>query len=84
MKGSARSAGLKGHTDEDNPAGIAGLRKIKRAVKIPVVAIGGINAGNAGGVLDAGADAIAVIRAVCSERDKFAATKRLKEALALL
>jgi len=42
------------------PTGIEMLREIKRQVRIPVVAIGGINARNIRPVLEAGADAVAV------------------------
>jgi thiamine-phosphate pyrophosphorylase len=43
--------------------GLDGLRKICAAVQIPVVAIGGIDAANAGECIRAGAAGIAVIRA---------------------
>ena len=46
--------------------GIKALREIAKAVNIPVVAIGGINIGNAARVKKAGADSIAVISAVVS------------------
>jgi hydroxymethylpyrimidine kinase/phosphomethylpyrimidine kinase/thiamine-phosphate diphosphorylase len=42
------------------------LNSVKTAVSLPVVAIGGISRDNAGPVIDAGADAIAVISAVLS------------------
>jgi thiamine-phosphate pyrophosphorylase len=44
--------------------GLEPLRKIKKAVAVPVVAIGGINISNAVEVKKAGADSIAVIRAL--------------------
>jgi thiamine-phosphate pyrophosphorylase len=40
-----------------------------RSLGVPVVAIGGVNAGNARVLVDAGADAIAVIRAVFDHAD---------------
>lgn len=46
--------------------GTSGLSAIRDKVKIPIVAIGGITIGNAGKVLDAGADALAVISSVLS------------------
>lgn len=49
--------------DADPPIGIAALAEIARAVAIPVVAIGGIDASNAGGCIRAGAAGVAVIRA---------------------
>jgi hydroxymethylpyrimidine kinase / phosphomethylpyrimidine kinase / thiamine-phosphate diphosphorylase len=45
------------------------LAAIRRHVRIPVVAIGGITRNNAAEVIDAGADAIAVISAVLGNRD---------------
>jgi thiamine monophosphate synthase len=43
------------------------IRSIRERVAIPIIAIGGINLTNAGDVLAAGADGIAVISAViCS------------------
>jgi len=49
--------------DADAPIGLQGLAAICRAVSIPVVAIGGIDASNAGTCLDAGASGVAVVRA---------------------
>jgi thiamine-phosphate pyrophosphorylase len=49
---------------EAGAIGIAGLRAIRKATSLPLVAIGGISAANAGQVLRAGADGIAVISAV--------------------
>jgi hydroxymethylpyrimidine kinase/phosphomethylpyrimidine kinase/thiamine-phosphate diphosphorylase len=46
--------------------GVEGLASIRGAVKIPIVAIGGITPGNACRVIDAGADALAVISSVLS------------------
>ena len=40
------------------------LRQVRRAVSLPIVAIGGINEDNAAEVISAGADAIAVISAI--------------------
>ncbi|MGA2122299.1 MAG: thiamine phosphate synthase [Methanoregula sp.] len=53
------------------------LKKIRSAVGIPVIAIGGIGPGNAGRVIDAGADGIAVISAVVSQPDIIAAARGL-------
>lgn len=46
--------------------GVEGLVSIRGAVKIPVVAIGGISTDNACRVIEAGADAVAVISSVLS------------------
>lgn len=45
------------------------VRSVKNAVSIPVVAIGGITADNVDQVIAAGADAAAVITAVCEAED---------------
>jgi thiamine-phosphate diphosphorylase len=44
--------------------GVTRLSQVRKAVTLPLVAIGGINKENAAAVMAAGADAIAVIRAV--------------------
>jgi thiamine-phosphate pyrophosphorylase len=49
--------------DADPPIGLEGLAGICSAVTIPVVAIGGVNATNAGACIRAGAAGVAVIRA---------------------
>ena len=49
--------------DADPAIGLEGLREICTAVAIPVVAIGGIDASNAGACVAAGAAGVAVIRA---------------------
>ena len=49
--------------DAAPPLGIAELERICRAVDVPVIAIGGIDASNAGDCIRAGAAGVAVIRA---------------------
>ncbi len=51
------------------PQGVKKLEIIKKAVKIPVIAIGGITQTNIGEVIRAGADGAAVISAILSEGD---------------
>ena len=53
-------------TDTAPPLGLDGLRAIRRAVRLPLVAIGGIDANNAAQVLRAGADGLAVVSAIVS------------------
>lgn len=53
-------------TDTAPPLGLEGLRAIRAAVKIPLVAIGGIHTGNARDVIRAGADGLAVVSAIAS------------------
>jgi thiamine-phosphate diphosphorylase len=66
--------------DVTRPASIERLREIKSAVRVPVVAIGGINASNIARVVDAGVDAAAVISAVCGAEDVRAAAAELAAA----
>jgi len=61
------------------PASLKVLRQVKGAVAIPVCAIGGINEGNIGLVVAAGADMAAVISAVAGAPEVEAAARRLKE-----
>ncbi len=58
--------------------GTAGLAAIRKQIKIPVVAIGGITAANACRVIDAGADALAVISSVLSSPRPDCAAAELK------
>ena len=48
------------------PKGIDMLHQIKKQIRIPIVAIGGINLENIRSVLEAGADAVAVASAILS------------------
>jgi thiamine-phosphate pyrophosphorylase len=54
---------------EATVVGVDMLKEVKRAVSTPVVAVGGINENNVDKVVAAGADALAVISAVLSEKD---------------
>jgi thiamine-phosphate pyrophosphorylase len=54
--------------DADPAIGLDGLRAICEAVRVPVVAIGGIDAANAGDCIRAGAAGAAVIRAAADTR----------------
>jgi len=49
--------------DAAAPLGLAELERICRAVAVPVIAIGGVDASNAGDCIRAGAAGVAVIRA---------------------
>lgn len=63
------------------PVGLDALASACAAVKIPVIAIGGITAENAADVIRAGAWGVAVVADVCAAVDPFAATQRLREAI---
>ena len=49
--------------DADPPIGLEGLTEICRAVSLPVIAIGGVDASNAGDCIRAGAVGVGVVRA---------------------
>ncbi|MDN5347104.1 MAG: thiamine-phosphate pyrophosphorylase [Clostridia bacterium] len=73
--GSIYATGTK--PDAGAPIGPARIKEIKSRVNLPVVAIGGINAANAGEVIAAGADGVAVISAVVGADDVRAAAAEL-------
>jgi len=58
--------------------GLEGLQEIKKAVSIPVIAIGGIQIHNAEQVIQHGADGIAVVSAIVSSENPYQASKTLK------
>lgn len=58
--------------------GPEGIRQIKAAVRIPVVAIGGITDQNAWEAREAGADGVAVVSAILGAQDAESAARRLK------
>jgi len=64
--GSIFSTGTKADADY---VSLAALKEIKKYVKIPVVAIGGINEHNIGEVIETGVDGVAVVSAIvaCSD-----------------
>jgi thiamine-phosphate pyrophosphorylase len=51
--------------DTKSPWGLPGLARIRTYSRHPVVAIGGLNAGNIADAVRAGADGIAVVSAIC-------------------
>lgn len=63
--------------DDTRPAGLDTLAKVCAVSRRPIVAIGGINAGNIDPVIAAGADAVAVISAVAMAQDVEAAARAL-------
>ncbi len=64
-------------TDIKNPWELSGLKKIKAYSCHPLVAIGGINSSNIASVINAGADCIAVVSAICSAKEPFGTTQNL-------
>ena len=67
--------------DAASPLGLAGFRAVAAALRIPVVAIGGIDAGNAGALMKAGAAGLAVVSAICAAPDPVAAAAALRRAM---
>lgn len=65
-------------TDTQTAWGLEGLTAVRAATFLPLVGIGGIHAGNAVGVLRAGADGLAIVSALCSAEDPRAAAAHLK------
>ena len=60
--------------------GLAGLAEARRRSRHRLVAIGGINPGNAAAAARAGADAAAVVSAICAAADPCAAAAELRAA----
>jgi thiamine-phosphate pyrophosphorylase len=65
-------------TDTGPPLGLEGLRRLVQAVTVPVVAIGGINVGNAAEVMACGVAGIAVVSALMTAPDVTAAARQLR------
>jgi len=70
-------------TDTGPAIGLEGLERLVNSVDIPVVAIGGINAGNAGDVLSTGVAGIAVVSAIVSANDPVLAAGELRRLINL-
>ena len=66
-------------TDTAAPWGLAGVSQVRAMTGLPLVAIGGIHQGNAAEVLQAGADGLAVVSAICSAADPGVAAQSFKE-----
>lgn len=66
-------------TDAASPLGLKGLRDIRASVKIPLVAIGGLNKENAEAVIKHGADGVAVVSAIVSADDPEKAARELRK-----
>lgn len=64
--------------DASAPLGLDGLRALAAAVRVPIVAIGGIHVGNAAAVFEAGARGIAVVSAIVAAADVEAAARSLR------
>ena len=68
-------------TDTAPALGLKGLAEIRRTVKTPLVAIGGLNVDNAAEVIRSGADGVAVVSAIVSAEDPEKAARQLKDVI---
>jgi thiamine-phosphate pyrophosphorylase len=66
-------------SDAGSPVGLDRVREIHRAVRVPIVGIGGITVENAADVIRSGAQGVAVITAVTLADDMVEATRLLRE-----
>ena len=67
--------------DAGRPAGLKLIKDIKKAIKIPFVAIGGINENNLGSVIEAGARSIAAISAIVAKDNVEKECKKFREVI---
>ena len=65
-------------TDTKHAWGLDGLAAVRAATRLPLVAIGGIHAGNAREVLRAGADSLAIVSVLCAAEDPRGAAANLR------
>jgi len=65
-------------TDTHAPWGLDGLRRLRELSRHRLIAIGGVDPSNAAGILEAGADGLAVVSAICSAADPEGAARRLR------
>jgi thiamine-phosphate pyrophosphorylase len=70
-------------TKPDAPAamGLQGLEAMARAIAVPLVAIGGVNASNAASMIRAGARGVAVVSAIVNADDVEAAARELRRVI---
>lgn len=68
-------------TDTASPFGLEGVQQVMLFTKHPAVAIGGINLDNVAGIVQAGANGIAVVSAICSANDPQQAARQLTQVL---
>ncbi len=65
-------------TDTMTEWGIEGLRTLRTKSRHTLIAIGGINPSNAGAVIEAGADGLAVVSAICSSPNPEEVSRQLR------
>lgn len=64
-------------TDTAQALGLEGLRAMRRRVSIPLIAIGGINRGNAGEIIRCGANGVALVSAIAAAADPAHAAREI-------
>lgn len=67
--------------DAGRPAGLKLIKDIKKAIKIPFVAIGGINENNIGSVIEAGARSVTAISAIVTKDNVEKECKKFREVI---
>jgi len=65
-------------TDTVTEWGLSGITRIRALTSKPLVAIGNINSNNAREVIEAGADCLAVVSAICSAANPEAAAEKIR------
>jgi thiamine-phosphate pyrophosphorylase len=68
-------------SDAGEPLGIQGIGEVRKVTNLPIVAIGGVAEDNCAEIVAAGADGVAVVRAVMMASDPAEATRRLLTAI---
>jgi thiamine-phosphate pyrophosphorylase len=68
-------------SDAGAPVGADGVRTVRAQTTLPLVAIGGIDLRNAAAAIAAGADGIAVVRAIMAAADPEVAARELRQAI---
>lgn len=68
-------------TDTAPVLGLKGLQRIRQAVSLPLVAIGGLNRHNAAAIIQNGADGVAVVSAIVAADDPRQAATTLRETI---
>lgn len=59
--------------------GLDGLRAVRQTTRKPLVAIGGLNISNVDKIIEAGADGVAVVSAICAAPDPEYAARALRD-----
>lgn len=66
-------------SDAGPPLGLEGVREMRKALKVPLIGIGGINRENVVDVIKSGADGVAVVSAIVSSENPELSARELRE-----